>query len=421
MSKFFRGRPIWPLCVALLGCIDAARAAPWPAYVMARAMLSGSGCPSTLLDDLDEGRASLGVSASAHVNASSVANCEPPFANFTWDGYALGRSDLSTGELHAVAYASGAIRPPGGSVVLARIETILMDTVFVEGAGSGRARFGLDVDGMADAFGSARYEVHACLGVSLGDLFPPYECRLLANSGEGEVIGRPGHEEVDWQLGASAPITGEPINLYASLIVVATDGWYGGRAVADLGHTARLSVELPDGMHFTSRSGVLLSHPAPTAMPEPSTLLLASLPVLFAAGRRRASARPDPILLALIDEDPGRIARTPWRWRLRAEPLRFREPSRREQLRRAVHLHPSRLRHIERGIRRVSPLEHSGVTFSHRACGPQPGAFQEHEGEMPPTQHRPSWGEKPRMGPVRVAEVARGWRRTTRGAVSGVA
>ena len=61
---------------------------------------------------------------------------------------------------------------------------------------------------------------------------------------------------------------------------------YGAGSFADFSNTAFLSLDLPDGLTFTSASGALLSDP----VPEPDTLLLMALGLLslFAASRRRA-------------------------------------------------------------------------------------------------------------------------------------
>lgn len=45
-------------------------------------------------------------------------------------------------------------------------------------------------------------------------------------------------------------------------------------AVMNFGHTAQLGIELPEGMSFTSSSGVFMSELPTSAVPEPSVLLL---------------------------------------------------------------------------------------------------------------------------------------------------
>ena len=152
-----------------------------------------------------------------------------------------------------------------------------------------------------------------------------------------------------------------------------------------------------------------------------SPLLGSQTSILNCSCRSLKTESQGSILLALRHECPARIVGTPLRRRLRAGQLWPREPAGREHYRRAVQLHMSRHCRVERGIWRIAALEHPGVTPALGACGSQPGAFLQHEGEVAPAQDRPHWGEKPRMGPVRVAEVASGLRRTARGAESGVA
>ncbi|MGA9866254.1 MAG: PEP-CTERM sorting domain-containing protein [Acetobacteraceae bacterium] len=61
-----------------------------------------------------------------------------------------------------------------------------------------------------------------------------------------------------------------------------------GSGVADFGHTASLGLTLPDGLTYTSDSGVFLSE-RPSAVPEPTTfgLLAAAIGLLGAATRSR--------------------------------------------------------------------------------------------------------------------------------------
>ena len=286
---------LWPTLALALLHAGPSLANP-PTTVLARAQVSGVACPRVSISRLDEGGAALGVAASAAVNATSPMDCSEPYVNIAWDAYANARVDLARGELHAVAYASST-HDVLGTAANAGATALFLDTLYLQGSGSGVVTLGIDVDGMADATGTAVYGVSVCFGVSLGDAFPDYTCRRLDNYRQGNVfVGVPGHEEIDWLLRTTIGVTPLPVNLYASIDVGANDGSTGGRAVLDLGHTAHLRVQLPEGVSFTSQSGVLLTQPA-SPVPEPSAALLAvilggfgmllGVGVLLAKRRRR--------------------------------------------------------------------------------------------------------------------------------------
>lgn len=269
--------PLWP---GLAHALDDG--------VMARAQLQGAACPQVEMMHTDEGGASLGVSASAAVNATSPGDCVEPYVNFGWDAYATARADLASGELHAVAYASGPPHGSTGSVASAGATALLMDTIILQGRGEGgQVRMGIDLDGLADATGQGVFWLSACFGVSLGAALPDYHCRTFDNLDQGNVyVGVPTHEDIDWLMREAIAFTDQPINLYASLQVAVDDGWTGGSAVLDLGHTAHLRLELPDGTSFTSQSGVLLTQAA-TPVPEPSSAVLSLLGTVVLLVRRR--------------------------------------------------------------------------------------------------------------------------------------
>ena len=249
--------------------------------VLARAQLQGAGCPVVQMTQSDEGGAAFGAGASAAVNGTSPGDCDEPYVNVGWDAYANARVDLASGELHAVAYASGAPRGPGGPAASAGATALFLDSIVLEGNGQGGVvRMGLDVDGLADATGQGVFSVSACFGVSLGDVLPDYHCRTFDNfSGGNHYVGVPTHEDIDWLMREAIPFTDQEINLYASLQVAVHDGWSGGRGLLDLGHTAHLRIELPEGTRFTSESGLLLTQAA-TPVPEPSSAML----ILFGTG-----------------------------------------------------------------------------------------------------------------------------------------
>jgi len=91
------------------------------------------------------------------------------------------------------------------------------------------------------------------------------------------------------QLGGAQPLTTE-INVYAELLVQATDGWNGGTATMNFEHTAKLALTVPDGYTFTSESGMLLA-------PEPSATLQALAACgagLVVSRRKRFGATHEP-------------------------------------------------------------------------------------------------------------------------------
>jgi hypothetical protein len=67
---------------------------------------------------------------------------------------------------------------------------------------------------------------------------------------------------------------------------------YGTGSVADFGNTAFLSIDLPEGLSFTSASGVLLTEQPSNGVPEPGSLALvgmAALSMMVAARCRKRS------------------------------------------------------------------------------------------------------------------------------------
>jgi hypothetical protein len=257
--------------------------------VMARAQLHGAACPAVDITQTDGGGATLGVSASAAANATSPSDCVEPYVNVDWDAYATARADLASGELHTVAYASGAPRGPTGPAASAGATALFMDSIVLQGNAWGSlVRMGIDLDGLADATGDGVFSLSACFGVSLGEAFPDYHCRTFDNftGGNNVYVGVPTHEDIDWLMREAIAFTDQPINLYASLQVAVHDGWTGGRGLLDLGHTAHLRLELPEGTTFTSQSGVLLTQAA-APVPEPSTAMLTLLGTAVFLVRRR--------------------------------------------------------------------------------------------------------------------------------------
>lgn len=77
----------------------------------------------------------------------------------------------------------------------------------------------------------------------------------------------------DWsQFGPSAFIGS--IDIYGNAPTLWFDMMLDGSGVFDLSHTAAISLDLPEGLSFTSDSGVFLSAASPQPVPEPATLAL---------------------------------------------------------------------------------------------------------------------------------------------------
>jgi hypothetical protein len=272
-------------------CLAVPAAAEVPAFTVARASLHGHGCPEVVLDDVVE-NGPLGVSA-ADVNATSPFTCQDPFVNFPWDGYALADVDLLAGQLHAVAFASTPERAAGGTVVSTSGQAIFADTISLHGEGPGELGLSLAVDGTMESTGPGVFYLSACFGTSTGDVDPSTlaDCETRDNFDQGNtVVGVPtAPTDIALDFGGLRPLTSEPIHLYASLIVQAYDGWYGGTATMNFANTAQLAITLPEGYSFTSQSGMLL-------VDEPSATLQALAVCgagLVVSCRRRGGAARD--------------------------------------------------------------------------------------------------------------------------------
>jgi len=282
------GLPTW---IGVLLCLAVPAAAEVPSFTMARATLHGHGCPEVVLDDLVQ-NGPLGVSE-ADVNATSPFTCVPPFANFPWDGYALADADMQLGQLHAVAFASAPEREATGSVVSTSGQAIFADTISLQGEGAGLIGISLAVDGTMASTGMGVFYLSACFGTSTGDVDPSTlaDCETRDNFNQGNpVVGVPtAPTDVELDFGGAMPVTSEPINLYASLVVQANDGWQGGTATMNFANTAQLAITLPAGYTFTSQSGLLL-------VAEPSATLQALAVCgagLVVSYRRRGGAARD--------------------------------------------------------------------------------------------------------------------------------
>lgn len=257
-----------------------------PAFANANAQLgdpSPYSCNNLWRTSHDDGGAHLG-NASASVNGTAPLNCEGDYAhgNVPWDGYAVAEADLFSATLHAVAYASGPIGTASSAM--------FQDSIRLHGTGAGQVRIGLDLDGLMDSTLTSLLSYHLCLGVTRGDIPTARgtECQTYENHPLGYPYGTPTHEDVHRLMTMWVPATmDEPINIFASLTVFSSGDAQGGRAVVDLGHTAHLLIDLPEGMDFSSESGVLLT----SAVPEPGTAWLGvgGLGVLLT---RRRATRP---------------------------------------------------------------------------------------------------------------------------------
>ena len=79
------------------------------------------------------------------------------------------------------------------------------------------------------------------------------------------------------------------INVYAELLVGATDGWNGGTAAMNFEHTATLALTLPDGYTFTSESGMLFAREPPATL---QAFAACGVGLVVARRRRCGAARP---------------------------------------------------------------------------------------------------------------------------------
>jgi hypothetical protein len=269
---------VW-ICLAMPGVAGAYV----QSFTLARASLGGHGCPRVELNELNQNEA-LGVT-SADVNATSPFDCEEPYVNFAWDGFALADVDLFQGQLHAVAFASSPERDAGGSVIGTTGHAIFSDTIKLHGAGPGQVGISLAVDGTMQSTGMGIFSLYACFGTSTGDIDPSTRavCETRDNFNQGNTfVGVPtAPTDIVINLGGAQPIASE-INVYAELLVHAADGWNGGTAAMNFEHTAKLAVTVPEGYTFTSQSGMLLA-------PEPSATLqaLAACGAGLVVSRRR--------------------------------------------------------------------------------------------------------------------------------------
>lgn len=77
----------------------------------------------------------------------------------------------------------------------------------------------------------------------------------------------------DWSQFGPSTFIGS-IDIYGDFPTLWFDMGLTGNGVFDLSHTAAISLDLPEGLSFTSDSGVFLSATSPQPVPEPTTLAL---------------------------------------------------------------------------------------------------------------------------------------------------
>jgi len=184
----------------------------------------------------------------------------------------LASADLRTGEMSALANASGA---PFASPALAfgAGSGRLIDTVTVHGPTPSfvtNARLALHVEGTLTGFSSV-----AAVVQRFGSLiFTDFDCVTtivgspLFGCGPG-FLGPPGDFAFDLAVNIAVNSSSPTFTFLTELSALA-----GNEGEADASSTATFSIGLPPGFTFTSESGVLLAGPGDLMVPEPSSLAL---------------------------------------------------------------------------------------------------------------------------------------------------
>ena len=207
---------------------------------------------------------------------------------FSGSGVATATANRPLVELHAKAGATalGDVEPGFGAVAHAVIGDTLYFSNVAEAETTGT--FTIHIDGELTSFagqGTASGQPYALLYVSVGDaafsgLYPDQGGFSTADitpnvsgttiSHTWDLVNNPsGHMLVDETIQASFSFTG-PDATVPVFFQLSVGGAYG---LADFSHTASVSLDLPDGVSFTSASGDFLTG----AVPEPSTWVMLAL------------------------------------------------------------------------------------------------------------------------------------------------
>ena len=189
-------------------------------------------------------------------------------------------ANLGTGQLHAFA------RADGPSIATAKAIFYDLLTLIPQGGfadASFPVTFNLTVDSVlsGNALVTDQLQVSSLLNSK----------NVLGSLCSGSITGCFGNTTLTATVDV---LTSNPIVSVQSFLSVNADNCRNGfpncstdlHGLADAGHTAQISLQLPPGFTFTSDSGVFL-----TQVPEPSTVLLLTSGLLAIAATRRRRCR----------------------------------------------------------------------------------------------------------------------------------
>lgn len=185
-------------------------------------------------------------------------------------------ANLGTGQLHAFA------RADGPSTATAKASFFDLLTLIPPGGfldSSFQIAINLTVDSVLSGNSSVADQLQVSSLINSKNLF--------GSLCSGSITGCSGNTSLSATVDV---LTGNPTVFIQSFLTVNADNCRNGfpncsanlQGIADAGHTAQISLQLPPGFAFTSDSGVFL-----TEVPEPNTALLLASGLLGAAGIRR--------------------------------------------------------------------------------------------------------------------------------------
>lgn len=250
-------------------------------------------------DNFDAG--GIGIALAFDSAATSAAVVEP-FSNTNLGGSSSSASaNISTGELKAHAATRGVLTLASGYVAnTASANASLRDFVRVAGdiPDGSFVQFIIDYHGFVDGdrtvsqlgdiststSGSLTFTAQAPNGVgstrSLRHMLVDGSCALFSSATQGCTSGK----SIDQQFLVSVPISNTSRNVFFDFGISAVAL---GEGAANFGNTAALGLVLPQGLSFTSDSGVLL-----TAVPLPPSwpMLMLGVSAVLVARRRYRQA-----------------------------------------------------------------------------------------------------------------------------------